>query len=430
MSVDTVLESLRFDPDVMRHIAAWERMPARPAHYAELPAGLDAAVASALRARELMPLYTHQAAAVEAALGGEDVVVVTGTASGKTLCYNLPVLQSLLTDPEARALYLFPTKALAQDQAAELSVFLQALRAESAVAVRLYDGDTPQGQRRAIRDEARLLITNPDMLHTGILPHHPRWAAFFEGLRWVILDELHVYRGVFGSNFANVVRRLRRLCRFYGAEPHFILTSATIANPKEHAERLIEAPVRLVPSDLDGSPRAEKHVLIYNPPVIDPALGIRRAYTSGRRAGRTFLAGDVQTVVFARAVDDGVILGYLRAQSASSAATRPGCAATAADTCRSSGADRTRPARRLGARRGGDERARTGRRHRPDGRGADRRLSGDDRRHLAAGRTRRTSQRDIGGAARGLRRPTRSVHRAAPGLSVRHAARTGAHQSR
>jgi DEAD/DEAH box helicase domain-containing protein len=180
MSVESVLESLRFDADFMRQVAAWERLPARPAHYADLPGDLDPALAAALRARDLSPLYTHQAAAVEAALAGDNVTVVTGTASGKTLCYNLPVLQSLLTDPEARALYLFPTKALAQDQAAELSTFLGALRAEPAVAVRLYDGDTPPSQRRAVRDEVRLLITNPDMLHAGILPHHPRWAAFFE----------------------------------------------------------------------------------------------------------------------------------------------------------------------------------------------------------------------------------------------------------
>ncbi len=314
MSVETVLESLRFDSEFMKHIVAWERLPARPAHYADFPASLDPALTAALRARDLAPLYTHQAVAVEAALAGENVTVVTGTASGKTLCYNLPVLQSLLTDPEARALYLFPTKALAQDQAAELAAFLESLQAERAVAARLYDGDTPAAQRRAIRDEARLLITNPDMLHAGILPHHPRWAAFFEGLRWVVIDELHIYRGVFGSNVANVLRRLRRLCRFYGSDPRFILTSATIANPKEHAERLIEAPVRLVPPDLDGSPRAEKHVLIYNPPVIDPALGIRRAYTleTTRLAGR-FLAGEVQTVVFARARQTTeIILGYLR----------------------------------------------------------------------------------------------------------------------
>jgi DEAD/DEAH box helicase domain-containing protein len=314
VSIASVLETLRFDHEFMKQVAAWERLPARPAHYADLPGDLDPRLAAALRARDLAPLYTHQAVAVEAALAGDNVTVVTGTASGKTLCYNLPVLQNLLTVSESRALYLFPTKALAQDQAAELAAFLEALQAEHAVAVRLYDGDTPQGQRRGIRDEARLLITNPDMLHAGILPHHPRWASFFEGLRWVVIDELHVYRGIFGSNVANLLRRLRRLCRFYGSDPHFILTSATIANPKEHAERLIEGPVRLVPSDLDGSPRAEKHVLIYNPPVIDPALGIRRAYTlETTRLAERFLAGEVQTVVFARSrLTTEVILGYLR----------------------------------------------------------------------------------------------------------------------
>jgi len=314
MSVESVLEGLRFDPEFMKHVAAWERLPARPAHFAELKADLDPRLVAALHTRGLSPLYTHQAAAVEAALAGENVTVVTGTASGKTLCYNLPVLHALLNDPEARALYLFPTKALAQDQAAELASFLQVLRAEDAVAVRMYDGDTPSNRRRAIRDEARLLITNPDMLHAGILPHHPRWASLFEGLRWVVLDELHVYRGVFGSNVANVMRRLRRLCRFYGSDPRFILTSATIANPKDHAERLIEAPVRLIPVDLDGSPRAEKHVMIYNPPVIDPTLGIRRAYTlETTRLAERFLSGGVQTVVFARSrLTTEVILGYLR----------------------------------------------------------------------------------------------------------------------
>jgi DEAD/DEAH box helicase domain-containing protein len=314
MSVAAVLESLRMDPDLMRHIVAWERLPAREAHYAELPAGLDPRLGAALHQRGLSPLYTHQAAAVESALAGEHTVVVTGTASGKTLCYNLPVLNRLLQDPEARALYLFPTKALAQDQAAELATFLDALGAAETAAVRLYDGDTPSARRPSIREEARLLISNPDMLHTGILPHHPRWAAFLEGLRWVVVDELHVYRGVFGSNVANVLRRLRRLCRFYGSDPTFILTSATIANPKEHAERLVEDTVRLVSPDLDGSPRAEKHILIYNPPVIDAALGIRRAYTlETTRLAERFLAGGVQTVVFARARrTTEVILGYLR----------------------------------------------------------------------------------------------------------------------
>ncbi len=314
MAIHEALESLRLDAQFMRNVAAWERMPARPARYAEFPAGLEPRLIAALRARDTAPLYSHQAAAVEAALDGQNVVVVTGTASGKTLCYNLPVLHSLLADPQARALYLFPTKALSQDQAAALGGLLESAQAVDQVPVRTYDGDTPQTQRRAVRDRARILITNPDMLHTGILPHHPRWAEFLAHLRWVVVDELHVYRGVFGSNVANLFRRLRRLCRFYGSDPGFILTSATIANPAELAERLIDAPVHLVPPEMDGSPQAEKHVLIYNPPVIDPTLGIRRAYTlEATRIAAQFLRHDVQTAVFARARrTTEVLLGYVR----------------------------------------------------------------------------------------------------------------------
>src|SRR3990170_4460340 len=233
MPIDDAIEALRFDRQFMTNVAAWERLPARPARYADFPPRLDPRMIRALRALEIAPLYTHQAEAIEAALDRENVVVVTGTASGKTLCYNLPVIQTLLDEPEARALYLFPTKALAQDQAAALTGLLRALEAVDQLPVRTYDGDTPQAERRPIRDQARVLITNPDMLHTGILPHHPRWASLLEHLRWIVVDELHVYRGVFGSNVANVFRRLRRLCRFYGADPRLILASATIANPKE-----------------------------------------------------------------------------------------------------------------------------------------------------------------------------------------------------
>ena len=314
MSVVDALERLRREPGFMAHVRAWERLPARPARYADFPAGLSPRLIAALRQTGTAPLYTHQVAAVDAALAGENVVVVTGTASGKTLCYNLPVLQTLLDEPEARAVYLFPTKALTQDQAAVLGGLIGTLNAADQIPVRTYDGDTPAAQRRAIRDEARLLLTNPDMLHAGILPHHPRWAALFENLRWIVIDELHVYRGVFGSNVANLLRRVRRLCRFYGSDPRVILTSATIANPRELAQQLIEAPVRLIPPDLDGSPRAEKHIVIYNPPVLDPALGIRRAYTlEATRIATAFLESDVQTVVFARARrTTEILLGYLR----------------------------------------------------------------------------------------------------------------------
>jgi len=314
MPILDVLDSLRRDTKFMANVTAWERRPARPAHYADFPAGLDPRLLSALRERGEAPLYTHQAAAAEAALAGDNVVVVTATASGKTLAYNLPVIHTLLQDPDASALYLFPTKALAQDQAAALTSLLTAAGIADLIPVRIYDGDTPRGQRRQARDEARILITNPDMLHAGILPHHPRWAGFMSGLKWVVVDELHTYRGVFGSNVANLFRRLRRITAFHGSQPRFALTSATIANPKELAERLIEAPVRLVSPDLDGAPRAEKHVILYNPPVIDPTLGIRRSYTlETTRVAERFLQAGVQTAVFARArLTTEVLLGYLR----------------------------------------------------------------------------------------------------------------------
>ena len=314
MPIEDAIARFRLDAEFMRNVSAWSKLDARPARYGETPPGLDPRLVAALRELGTSPLYLHQSEAVLSALEGENVVVVTGTASGKTLCYNLPVLNDLLSDTQARALYLFPTKALAQDQAATLVGLLGVLQAEEQVPLATYDGDTPPARRRQIRDETRIVISNPDMLHAGILPHHPRWAATFEHLKWIVLDEMHIYRGVFGSNVANLLRRLRRICNFYGSQPRFILTSATIANPKELAERLIEAPVRLIPADLDGSPRAEKHVLIYNPPEIDPALGLRRAYTleASRLAGQ-FLEAGVQTAVFARSRrTTEILLGYVR----------------------------------------------------------------------------------------------------------------------
>ena len=399
MSVSDALERLRLDPRLMNNIVAWEQIPARPASYADYPARLDPRLVSALRQVGASPLYTHQAAAVEAALDGENVVVVTGTASGKTLCYNLPVLQTLLADPAARALYLFPTKALAQDQTAALNQFLEAMGALEQVPVRTYDGDTARSQRAGVREEARILLTNPDMLHAGILPHHPRWADFLQNLRWIVLDELHVYRGVFGSNVANLLRRLRRLCRFHGADPQVLLTSATIANPRELAERLIEAPVHLVTQDLDGSPRAEKHVLIYNPPLVDPALGIRRAYTlEATRLAELFLQEDIQTVVFARArMTTELLLGYLR-DSYAAAGGEP----EAIRGYRGGYLPLERRAIERGLRegqvrgRGGDERARAGGRYRAARGGGRGRLPGDHRQLVAAGRPRRAPERGLG----------------------------------
>src|SRR5262249_28519656 len=198
-----------------------------------IPDGVDPRLADALRARGIEALYSHQAQAFELLAKGGHCVVVTPTASGKTLCYNLPVLQALLADPAARALYLFPTKALAQDQLAELEELARAL---PELRIHTYDGDTPQDARRAVRARANLVLSNPDMLHSGILPHHTKWVALFQTLRYVIIDELHTYRGVFGSHLANVLRRLHRVCRHYGAAPQFVCASATIANPQELAE--------------------------------------------------------------------------------------------------------------------------------------------------------------------------------------------------
>ncbi len=306
------LERLRLDRNFMANVTAWERLTARAARYAPFPAGLHPSLVSSLQSRGIPQLYSHQSQAITAAMRRENVVVVTGTASGKTLCYNLPVLNTLLAQPDARALYLFPTKALAQDQADELSTLISTLRVQSPISVRIYDGDTPQSQRASIRQASGVLISNPDMLHTGILPHHTKWESLFSNLRYVILDELHTYRGVFGSHWANVLRRLKRICAFYGSQPQFICASATIANPQELAEKLLEASVTLV-SD-DGSPRAEKHVILYNPPMTDVAQGLRRSYLlETQRVAGEFLRDDVQTAIFARTRNaTEVLLGYVR----------------------------------------------------------------------------------------------------------------------
>ena len=317
MDLAAVLSSLRQDASFMRCVTAWERVPARPPRTARWPKDLDPRLVAAIQRRGIERPYVHQAEAMEAALSGDHVVLSTSTASGKTLAYNGAALNTLLNDPEACALYLFPTKALAHDQIANLKDLIEALQAQTAaeraaIAVRPYDGDPPSAHRAAIRHEARLVVTNPDMLHVGILPHHTRWMRFFSNLRYVVLDEIHTYRGVFGGHVANVLRRLRRVCRFYGANPAFICASATIANPRELAERLVEAPVTLV--DQDGAPQGDKHVIFYNPPLLDEQLGIRRSSAlESKDLAAKLLKADVQTIVFARArLTTEVLLGYLR----------------------------------------------------------------------------------------------------------------------
>ena len=282
-------------------VTAVRRIPAQTARYAPFPDALDDRLKQALRARGIDQLYTHQAEAIEHALAGRHAVVITPTASGKTLCYNAPVLQAILQDSASRALYLFPTKALAQDQLAELQAMCETIERQSGerVGVFTYDGDTPQDARRTIRSRAHLVLSNPDMVHSGILPHHPRWAKLFENLRYVIIDELHAYRGVFGSHLCNVLRRLRRICRHYGSNPVFLCSSATIANPRELAERLTEQAFELV--DKSGAPRGEKFFVFVNPPVVNHQLGIRRSYLGeARRVASEFLKRNLQLIVFAQ----------------------------------------------------------------------------------------------------------------------------------
>ncbi len=291
------------EPTIAANVVEWRTDPPRAAQWADLPGEMHPALRGWLRQKGIRQLYVHQAQAFEQAMQGSNLVIVTDTASGKTLCYNLPVLQTILQNPAARALYLFPTKALTQDQwnnLREASAFLADATASQPVSAAIYDGDTPQGNRAAIRKQARILLSNPDMLHTGILPHHTLWADFFSNLQFVVLDETHTYRGVFGSHVANLLRRLKRIAHFYGSNPQFILTSATIANPADLAEKLIEAPVSTI--DIDGSPRGQRHFLLYNPPIVDKNLGLR-ASASGEslRLVDDLLHEDVQSLLFCRA---------------------------------------------------------------------------------------------------------------------------------
>jgi DEAD/DEAH box helicase domain-containing protein len=294
-------------------VTAVRRLPAHVAQFGD-EVSIDERLRSVLRDRGIEGFYTHQSAAIGHALSRHNVVITTPTASGKTLCYNAPVLSTVLRDPSARALYLFPTKALAQDQLAELHGLCDQLlrRSDLEIGVFTYDGDTPQDARRAIRGRAHIVLSNPDMLHSGILPHHPRWAKLFENLQFVIIDELHAYRGVFGSHLTNVLRRLRRICGHYGSNPTFICSSATIANPRELAEALVEQPFELVSES--GAPRGEKWFLFVNPPVVNKQLGIRRSYLAEtRRLAAEFLKRKLQVIVFAQSrLSTEILTTYLK----------------------------------------------------------------------------------------------------------------------
>jgi DEAD/DEAH box helicase domain-containing protein len=292
---EVFLQHLQQSRGYQHQIVHARHLPARTARFAVLEHPLHPRLEARLADLGVAHLYTHQVASIEAVRHGQHVAVVTPTASGKTYCYNLPVLDALMAEPEARALYLFPTKALAQDQLDALTAF-----GFSEIPVATYDGDTPERERRPIRERARILLSNPDMIHVSVLPQHFRWQAFFQRLRFVVLDEMHVYRGVFGSNVANVLRRLRRLCRFHGSEPRFICTSATIANPDEFAVRLLGLPVTVV-SD-DGAPAGARWFALWNPPLRDGGAAARRsATTEATNLFADLVAHNVRTIAFTKA---------------------------------------------------------------------------------------------------------------------------------
>jgi DEAD/DEAH box helicase domain-containing protein len=308
--VQDVIRELAPNEQTNEVITAIQRIPAREAEWAPMPDWVRPEVAAAYRAKGIEQLYSHQAEAVNRVRQGDHVVIVTPTASGKTLCYNLPILNAVFENPDTRALYLFPTKALAQDQLAELQDLGGKLGDRFGVFT--YDGDTPSDARQSIRQRGHIVLTNPDMLHAGILPHHTKWTRLFENLQYIVIDELHTYRGVFGSHLANVLRRLKRITQFYGSNPQFIFSSATIANPGELAGRLIGDNVRVL--DGNGAPSAEKFFIFYNPPVVNRFLGIRRSYINETwRIARVFLQHGLQTIVFANSrLHTEVLLTYLK----------------------------------------------------------------------------------------------------------------------
>lgn len=297
MNLSQLLDRLRSDQSFMENVTCWKKTQAASARYDEYPADTDRRIIDALEKRGIHKLYTHQASCFKAAQSGKDFVVVTPTASGKTMCYNLPVISEILRNPDSRALYLFPTKALAADQLSELYDLIEQMHVD--IKTFTYDGDTPGEARKAVRSAGHVVITNPDMLHSGILPHHTKWVKLFENLKYIVIDEIHSYRGIFGSNLANVLRRLIRLCDFYGSKPRFILCSATIDNPKELAELLTGREILLINNN--GAPTGEKHTIFYNPPIINRQLEIRKGVMGEvRRISSLLVRNHIQSIVFAR----------------------------------------------------------------------------------------------------------------------------------
>ena len=310
MNLMQVLDNLRHSTEFLANVTAWKVVPNREAVYADFPLILDERLVNVLQSRGIRQLYSHQAAALEKISAGKNIVVVTPTASGKTMCYNLPVLNQILKNPETRALYLFPTKALSQDQMKELHEFITVL--DEDIKTYTYDGDTPDTARKVIRSAGHIVVTNPDMLHTGVLPHHTKWVKLFENLQYIVIDEVHHYRGVFGSHVANVIKRLKRICRFYGSNPQFICASATIANPEELAAKLTGEEIELVNNN--GAPAGAKEFIFYNPPVVNRELGIRQSNVlTTKRLATHFLKNKIQTIVFARSrLRTEILVSYLK----------------------------------------------------------------------------------------------------------------------
>ena len=316
--LNEILQQWKDDPAFMSNITRWEVVPTTEGCFCNFPDYLEPQLCEALQRRGIEKLYSHQAAAIDAVKQGNHTVVVTPTSSGKTLCYNLPVVSAIIKEPSSRALYLFPTKALSQDQVAELRELTAGL--DATLNCHTYDGDTESGLRQGIRRSGHIVVTNPDMLHSAILPHHTKWVQLFQNLKFIVIDEMHQYRGVFGSHVANVIRRLKRICAFYGSNPTFILCSATIANPGELAGLLIEEPLQVITEN--GAPQAEKHFILYNPPLINLELGLRRsALLEAQRIATELIRKGVQTILFTRSrLGVEVLLTYLR----QNIKTRPG----------------------------------------------------------------------------------------------------------
>jgi len=310
MNLEQLIDYIKINPEIARNITHWEEIPGRLANFVDFPPGIHPKLKEALEKKGINKLYSHQLEAFQEIQAGRNVVIVTPTASGKTLAYNLPVLNRILNEPEARTIYLFPTKALSQDQLKELHDLITIM--DEDIRTYTFDGDTPVSARKAIRRSGHIIITNPDMLHQGILPHHTIWIKLFENLKYIIIDEIHHYRGVFGSHLGNLIRRLKRVAKFYNSQPQFICCSATIANPSELTEKIIEEPVTLI--DQNGAPSGTKHFVFYNPPVVNKELGIRRSVVHEvRRLASHLLETRVQFIVFARSrVRVEIITKYIK----------------------------------------------------------------------------------------------------------------------